>query len=151
MSDIKDLREGGIVAGILIVIFLLLFSLSFPVSAEKKEGLAVAIQNVFDSENDDNLKVGEFIPINSPLQTSLSVYTVLGQQEDMYACIIRITGICGPVPVVFIYSALQGAKYFGIAGEFNKVTDYDLAGISYTQINYWSKKIPTIIEGSLNE
>jgi hypothetical protein len=151
VNNIKELRDIGVLSGILVAIFIFLFCVFLPVRTEKKVGLAIDIQNVLDLNTENILKVAEPLLINSPIQTSLSVYALSGTTDKIYACIIRITGVCGPVPVVFLYSHDQGAKYVGIAGTPVVFDNYASAGISFTQIQYWSKKIVKIIQENLNE
>jgi len=151
MNNVKELRDFGILSGILVAVFIVIFCVNIPVRTEKKVGLATDIQNVLDLNTENILKVAEPVLINSPIQTSVSVYALSGAKDKMYACIMRITGMCGPVPVVFLYSPLQGVKYVGIAGIPAVYDSYASAGISFMQIQYWREKISKIIEENLNE
>lgn len=152
MDEIKEFGQTGILAGILIGIFMLLFLISIPVRNEREKGLACDIQNVLNVNPDNILKIKDYLLITSPAQTSLAVFSLSGStHEDLYACIIRITGICGPVPVIFLYSESRGATYEGIAGKSIPFDSYSSAGVSYTQIEYWGNKLTNIIKEALVE
>lgn len=162
MKNNKEIRNVGILTGALIVIFIVLFCINLPAIKVNRLGLASDIQNVLDLNSENNFTVNKPMLVKSPLQSTLAIYKLVKSENALdknilsiddlsYACIIRITGICGPTPVIYVYSKTFGAKFIGIAGTNIQNQDYKANGLSYTQIQYWGEKISNIIEETANE
>lgn len=145
----EDLKDIGIFASIATVLFLLLFFVNMPVQNTKDVALGKHIQYVLNEVKKNTYTVEEPLLINTSFQNSAAVYRLKGNSSiESYASILRITGICGPVPAVFIYTVNVGAEFVGIAGLHNKMLTSKECGISDIQISYWLEHVNGLFSSS---
>lgn len=151
--DKEELKNIGIFAGIAIVLFLILFFVNIPVQKLKNAGLAKQIQYVLNVVEGDKYTVSEPVLINSSLQNIATAYRLEVNPSNAvltggttYACILRITGISGPVPAVYIYNTDSGSDFIGIAGLYEAMMEKDKCGITNVQISYWAELINELFE-----
>ncbi|MFI3257185.1 MAG: hypothetical protein R3Y36_02680, partial [Spirochaetales bacterium] len=58
---------------------------------------------------------------------------------------LRIMGIGGPVPAVFMYTENAGAEFINFTGFYDTLKD-EHVGITDTQLAYWAKRITETCE-----
>ncbi len=146
----KQLVKFGIFSLILTacMAFLILFSLMARNSWQ--QGLRVQVQNCFESQG-KKVSVYEGDKIRSVFSVSAASFKVEGLEKDCHAVIIRITTIYGPV----------AALYTCTDDEFHEVQFVDFLKLSpkvsqavknlsvNSQIAYWEKAIPKIVQSGL--
>lgn len=143
-NDILNLKIG---IPTIVILFLLLFFMNIPVKHVKNAKLAQHIQEVLDKSDIAGYTVGEPVIVTSTLQTMVQAYRLHTQSEsdDNYAFILRIMGIGGPVPAVFMYTENAGAEFINFTGFYDTLKD-EHVGITDTQLAYWAKRITETCE-----
>lgn len=142
MNDkIRSTTKKYLLVVSLIVLFLgILVFLTLFIQKQYDLNMMKITQNVITKEY-PNYTISEKMHIDSPISYSSMFFKLNNNeatQQENYAVIIRITGLCGPQPVVFI--CIEGkTEYVGIAGiDTNKdyrIFDY---GITESMIKYYS-------------
>ena len=81
------------------------------------------------------------------LTVSVSVYEAFSgnAENEMYALIVRVPTLYGPVPAVYIYSNKNGAEFIGFSHIAGKTNFHIKENSENSQIEYWKNKIPAII------
>ena len=146
----KDRLKIGATAAAFLAFFGILCAIHIPVKKSTAKAFAQNIQNVLDQNGLADYRVQEQLLLKNPGQVSLSVFKLAGTKASApsYACLMRITGICGPVPVVFVYEYAD-VRYVGIAGFKDTIYTKENCGISDIQIAYWSSRIRFVMEDML--
>lgn len=141
---------------LILVLFFLLFGLTFFTRSSWQNGLKAEVEKRIESTFPNQYTVGSFVKINSPLATSGASYALVekaesnNQPDEVYAVIIRVTGLYGPIPLVFIYNATnKTGNYCGYAGFDDEIQDMNKYGISSVLINYWINRLPEIIPSNM--
>lgn len=145
MDDFKELKEISIFAGIITGLFLILVLFNLLTIGVSEKHLRNQIQSVLDKSETEKYVVGEAISLDNQLEYNLRAYTVKTKSnKQVIACLVKITGLCGPVPVVYTYSNDKGVVFQGVISLTKKnVTDFQ-SGISLSQSEYWKKIIEEI-------
>lgn len=154
MSEITNKKFFTNYAFFLLILVIVFGILIYPVLASKKSwatNLGNSVQKVLDEYQEGNYKVTAPVEITKPVATSCAGYNVNDAKNNrtVYAIIIRVTTLYGPLPGVFIYDPAAVSDKVIFAGYSN------LHGRVNTQLStnfpdkrreYWQKKIPEIFD-----
>lgn len=146
----KLLIKYGILTGIIAVIFGLLVLFCLISRGSWKRGLSAQVNSVLERCGEE-YRTFEWIPSDNGFSDSASFYSLSageqGREKDMYAVIIRVTTIYGPLPAVFVYNAKSDSSSFaGFADLEGPVADKMTAIAEPSVIEFWKKRIPSIAQ-----
>lgn len=144
----KFFRNYAFFMLILLVIFGIL--LYFVLVARKSwtKNLAITVQTVLDEEENGRWKVGDNIPINSPLTVNCAAYEITDSMDKApkIAVIIRIMNYYGPIPAVYILNEdTRETQFIAYSSLHGKIRNQFLNNKSDKRREYWQEKIPDII------
>ena len=141
------LIKCGIFCGILAGFFAVLILFTLLGRNSWKNGLKKETAQVLEDNAIENIQLGNWIKIKTALTVSVSVYEAFSEdtENEMYAVIIRVPTLYGPVPAVYIYSSKNGAKFVGFSHIAGKTNSRIKMNAENSQIEYWKNKIPAII------
>ncbi len=127
-----------------IIVFILITIATFFLTATLNEktnaSFALEIQMLLDEYEENKYTVLDPVVLLQTPSTNGSYFSVMTNQNiQMYASIIRIMGIGGPVSAVFLYDS-STTNYIGLAGLKDIISD-TRHGISDSQISYWENKM----------
>ncbi len=129
---------------LLFVIFLFLILLSVLVIFMKpmrNSKLSSTIQYVLEQKEESRYQIGNAINIQLPIATSTYFFEltdVKNRSEENFVLITKITGMNGPVVVVFIGNE-NSLDVAGIAGIQDSQVNPLEYGITDTMIHHWKK------------
>lgn len=129
---------------LLLVIFLFLILLSVLIiftKPIKETRLATNIQFVLNQKEAERYKVENMINLKIPVAVSTSFFELTdtkNRSQENYALITRITGINGPMAVVFIGND-NSMDFAGIAGISESQANPLEYGITQTMIHHWKQ------------
>lgn len=116
------------------------------------DGLAKQVQTVINDSRPASYTVDTPVKINSLFSTSGAAYSLKAVKDGIktpaYGIILRIPTLYGPQPGVFLYTENEETVFLGFAIPEGKVTENLSHFSTDARINYWCKKIPSIIAGS---
>ncbi|MBR4385071.1 MAG: hypothetical protein IKP51_00960 [Treponema sp.] len=148
----KQLVKFGIFSLILTacMAFLILFSLMARNSWQ--QGLRVQVQNCFESQG-KKVSVHEGDKIRSVFSVSAASFKVEGLEKDCHAVIIRITTIYGPVAALYTctddeFHEVQFVDFLKLSPKVSQAVKNSSVN---SQIAYWEKAIPKIVQSGLEE
>lgn len=127
---------------LLLVIFLFLILLAILIvftKSMKEEKLSKTIQYVLEQKEEGRYQIGIPINIQLPITVSSSFFEltdVKNRGQDNFVLITRITGLNGPIAVVFIGNT-DSIEFTGIAGITNSQLNPLAFGITDTMIHHW--------------
>lgn len=150
-NNSKELfRIYGIFIGILILFFMILIGMVKLSHNSWKNGLKDTVYVVLEESNPDKWIVGNFLEQKTSFTTSSAIFELHNKEkaDRYYAVIIRVTSLYGFVPAVFIYNKNSGVEFVGFAGVHGRIKKLMEYKSSTKRINYWSSRIPEIIEKS---
>ncbi|WP_428771545.1 hypothetical protein V1L52_05820 [Treponema sp. HNW] len=138
----KEVYKTGIcIMGCLFIAFLLIL-LYLPAEKYKAKKIAEEINTFLDKNGKSGYKVGEAFVIKSPIQSGVLIFKLAdasGKPAGL-VCLVRITGICGPVPALFICDKQKNIEFAGSFFEDGRLTDM--------QIAYWITHLRTLTENT---
>ncbi len=147
----SDVRKVQLSITSIILLIVIVCLINIPVVEFKDRGLGNEIQQVLDDFEPNTYAVGEPIFLTSSLEALGNFYALSTNSSNasnkQYVSIIRIMGISGPFPAVFIYDTANGARFFGIAGLRN-LSNNQVHGITEMQSAYWEEVIEKAFEES---
>lgn len=114
----------------------------------KTKRLSAEVQRVLRQSGNVSSVAGSVL-LKTPAQTSSLVFSLVNKngQKAGYACLVRITGVCGPVPVVFVCDEQKNISFAGIAG-LADVFSKELYGLTDTQLFYWTSRIALFMKAA---
>lgn len=147
MDDFKELKEISIFAGIITGLFLILILFNFLTNGISEKHLRNQIQSVLDKSEPEKYLVEEAISLDSQLEYNIRAYNVnTNNNKKVVACLVKITGLCGPVSVVYTYSSDMGAVLEGVISLTKINVPSFQSGVSLSQSEYWKKIIEEIFQ-----
>ena len=143
----NTLYKQAACAGVFLLFACILVLIYIPIEKYKTNIIAREIQRILSAQTGSTYTVGSAVLLKTPAQTGTCIFEVSNAAgKTGYACLVRITGICGPVPAVFICSGQNGVEFAGIAGIKDRLPTRESGGITDVQIAYWSAHIRRITE-----
>src|SRR5574344_513710 len=116
------------------------------------EELAKQVQTIIDKSKPSSYTVDKPLQIDSLFSTSAAAYSLKaaknGVKTPAYGIILRIPTLYGPQPGVFLYTENEETVFLGFSIPEGKVTENLSQYSTDARINYWCKKIPSIIAGA---
>ena len=114
----------------------------------KTKRLSTEVQRVLRQSGSTASVIGNVL-LKTPAQISSLVFSLADKngQKAGYACLVRITGSCGPVPAVFVYDEQKNISFAGIAG-LADVFSKELYGLTDTQLFYWTSRIALFMKAA---
>ena len=150
----KHFISYGILTGILAAMMMILLLFTIISRKSWRNGLREEVIQVLEQE-ESSYKVGDWVKLSNPFTTSSGVYKISEKGNSnkwLYAIIIRITTLYGPAGAVYVYDLKSDkAVFMGFADIKSDVVKQLTENSRYSQINYWQKRIPSILKGSLGE
>lgn len=149
------LIKCGIFCGILAGFFAVLVLFTLLGRNSWKNGLKKETSQVLKDNGIENIQLGNWVKIKTALTVSVSVYEAISEntentENEMYAVIIRVPTLYGPVPAVYIYSDKNGAQFIGFSHIAGKTNSHIKASSENSQIEYWKNKIPVILNSKFS-
>lgn len=146
------LIKCGIFCGILAGFFAVLVLFTLLGRNSWKNGLKKETSQVLKDNGIENIQLGNWVNIKTALTVSVSVYEAISEntENEMYAVIIRVPTLYGPVPAVYIYSDKNGAQFIGFSHIAGKTNSHIKASSENSQIEYWKNKIPVILNSKFS-
>ena len=114
----------------------------------KTKKLSEEVQRVL-RQNGSTASISGSVLLKTPAQTSSLVFSLVNKngQRAGYACLVRITGVCGPVLAVFVCDEQKNIAFAGIAG-LTDVFSKELYGLTDMQLFYWTSRIALFMEAA---
>lgn len=114
----------------------------------KTKRLSAEVQRVLRQSGNVSSVAGPVL-LKTPAQTSSLVFSLVNKngQKAGYACLVRITGACGPVPAVFVCDEQKNISFAGIAG-LPDIFSKELYGLTDMQLFYWTLRITRFMEAA---
>ncbi|MGI5172084.1 hypothetical protein H0R92_00585 [Treponema sp. OMZ 840] len=111
----------------------------------KTKKLGDEIQKLLTSQGYPDF-VADHLILKTPAQTSTVMFALKNKsgKKSGFVCLIRITGICGPVPAVFVCDADKNIGFVGIPGE--GMLTKEVCALTDMQVSYWTSRISTFAE-----
>ncbi len=135
----------------IIVLVILTFFISIPLKTKTDIVMSQKIQSVLENYSEDTYTLSQPIILQNTISTIGSFYSVNTRfNETLYAGIIRIMGIAGPVPAVFLYED-DLAHFIGIVDLDSDNSDTSIQGITNNQRTYWENIITEAIVKYISE
>jgi hypothetical protein len=148
----KQLVKFGIFSLILVacLAFLILFSLM--ARSSWQQGLKEQVYQYFESQG-KKVSVHEGDKIRSVFSTSAASFKVEGLEKDCHAVIIRITTLYGPVAALYTctddeFHEVQFVDFLKLSPKISQAVKNSSVN---SQIAYWEKSIPKIVQSGLAE
>lgn len=144
--DINRTRliKFGILIGTVLVLLGLLFLFTFLSRSSWSSGLSSEIGKVL-SDNGIECTVGKMDDVRSGVSANLVSFSLDG--DPRHAVMVRIPTLYGPIPGVFIYSSeTSSARFIGFYGVKGMAEDAILSAARESQVSYWERKIPKVME-----
>ena len=140
--------------GILVVITAILVSFTLLSRKTWQSGLKEQVAQVLQqSKKDTSYTIDDGIDIKTAFSTIGIVFTVKekGSKTSEYAVLLRVATLYGPLPALFLYTPENEVKFVTFI-TFGGKAEQQIENISkYSQIAYWSKKVPSIVETGLDK
>lgn len=136
----KDVYKTVICIMACLFIAFLLILLYLPAEKYKTKKIAEEINTFLDKNGKGSYKAGERLIIKSPVQSGVLIFKLAdasGKPAGLI-CLVRITGICGPVPALFICDVQKNIEFAGAFFEDGFLTDM--------QIAYWITQLRVLTE-----
>ncbi|MBO4387641.1 MAG: hypothetical protein J5817_11600 [Treponema sp.] len=148
----KQLVKFGIFSLILVacLAFLILFSLM--ARSSWQQGLKEQVYQYFESQG-KKVSVHEGDKIRSVFSTSAASFKVEGLEKECHAVIIRITTLYGPVAALYTctddeFHEVQFVDFLKLSPKISQAVKNSSVN---SQIAYWEKSIPKIVQSGLAE
>jgi hypothetical protein len=152
-AQVVCVKKYGYFAAILIVFMGLLILFSLLSNRKWQNGLRSQIESVLQESTNEKYVVGPYVYVKTPFVTSAAVYQLNAKQKktNQYVVILRVTTMYGPLPAVFIYTSGKEAEFVDFI-YFDAKSNQQIADSSHNaQIDYWCKRIPSIIQTGVQE
>lgn len=136
----KEIYKAGIcVIGCLFIAFLLIL-IYLPAEKYKTKKIAEEINLILDKSGKKAYKAAEPVILKSPIQSGVIVFKAEDDtgKDAGFVFFVRVTGLCGPVPAVFMCNMQNDIDFLGTAFEGSCLTDM--------QIAYWISHLRTLRE-----
>ncbi len=140
-SDKKKIQYSLIVFTLIVV---LVFFLTIPLKQKTDDSFIIQVQTILDMYAEQTYTVESPVTVQSTLSTTAHFYSVKTRNNTThYACIMRIMGLSGPVPTVFLFENNKATMigYPGFGDNELKANH----GLSNNQIAYWEKSITDVL------
>ncbi len=149
----KLLKDYCIFIGFIVFFFCILLLLSLFSYKKWSNGLKNHVEEVLGRTSPGSYIVGDNIKIHSLFSVSAACYKVLPAREEnnikvgnVYAVIMRVTTIYGPLPAVFIYDDVNGTSFKGFSCLDEELEKHFEETLRNSQLQYWEKQIPKMLE-----
>ena len=141
MLEINNIKakSTAILLSVIFIFLILLSVLIIFIRPIKETKLAANIQNVLDQKEEKRYQVGKTIDLQLPIAVSTSFFELtdsMNKGQENFALITRITGINGPMAVVFVGND-NSIEFSGIAGIANTQANPLEYGLTSTMIHHW--------------
>ena len=150
----KHFASYGILTGILAAMIVILLTFTLISRKSWRNGLREEVSQVLE-KTDSSYTVGEWVKLNTPFTTTASVYKITesgNSSKWLYGIIIRITTMYGPLGAVYVYDLkADTTKFIGFADTASDIAAQIEHNSRFSQIKYWSERIPLILKGSLGD
>ncbi|MBQ9494257.1 MAG: hypothetical protein IJR50_01290 [Treponema sp.] len=138
-------REYGICVGcMLAACALLVVTIVFSRNSQRAS-LKADVVAVLEEKVPDVWEVGEYVPLDSPIELSASCFAASTAAESGYVLIMRIETLYGPFPAVFTYTEREGTQFVGIATLHGRIATLMENGSQSKQLQYWKARVPLLI------
>ncbi len=135
----SDVKKVQLSITCIVLLTVLIFLINIPVDKYKDKGLKSDIEQFLRTVDLDYYTIEEAIYLNSTLEALGNYYRLQNNQTienvNTYICVIRIMGLSGPVPAVYIFDKMNGARFIGSAGV--ATSQENEHGLSKIQISHW--------------
>ncbi len=130
-----------------ITVFLLITIAAFFITTFIRDNtntvLSQHIQVCLDAYDEGQYTVTEPLTITNTLSTMGNFYSVVTNQNiTMQTCIVRIMGIAGPVPAVFLHNN-GSTNFIGVSGLTTMIYE-NQHGLTANQLSYWENTITQV-------
>lgn len=155
MNDKKLLIHESCIVGIFAVVLASsLFFAAWGANIAWQKNIKKWVSQSIEENFGSSYKIGDFVTINSPIATSSAVYSlektgIRDPNEELYAVVVRCTGMSGAVPLLYIVE--NGKSFFaGVAGNKSIKSQRDIdelikIGINQEHISFWEKRSTLIV------
>ena len=144
----KQLVQYGITACVFFILFLVLMCSVLISRKSWRNGLKAQLVSVYSEDSD--CEVGDYEPVDTPFSVSCASYTLTKKNDNSvyHAVIIRVQTMFGPVPAVYTYrEGDESADFVSFVTLNKRIESTVINNARYSQIAYWSRRIPSIIAG----
>ena len=133
-------KVGSCIMGCLFTAFLLIL-IYVPLEKYKTKKIAQEINLMLDKSGKKGYKAADVVILKSPIQSGVIVFTLKDKfgKDAGFVFLVRITGVCGPVPAVFMCDMQNNTDFVGTFFEGGCLTDM--------QIAYWISRLGILTEG----
>lgn len=133
-------KAGSCIMGCLFTAFLLIL-IYVPLEKYKTKKIAQEINLMLDKSGKKGYKAVDVVILKSPIQSGVIVFTLKDKfgKDAGFVFLVRITGVCGPVPAVFMCDMQNNTDFVGTFFEGGCLTDM--------QIAYWISRLGILTEG----
>lgn len=150
----SQLKTAGITFGIMVVTLALLTCFTLLAHNSWKNGLRNIVAKTLSEQTGTVYTVSSALDLNSTLETECAVFTITprGFTDDgsHFAAIVRVTTLYGPLAAVYTYNAGAASAEFLTYAELHSKTKYQITEATQnTVLDYWSQKIPGIINAAM--
>lgn len=142
----------GILSGIIVVLFGLLFLFVFLGSGSWKKGMSTVIQNALD-KNSIGLTVFDMDSIQSGSNSTVVSFSLTenGKLSPKHGVAVRMSTLYGSLPIVYLFDARTQTATFLDALDIDGVAKKSIvASLKQSQIYHWEKRIPKIMRTARN-
>lgn len=134
-------KRTAILLSVIFLFLILLSVLIIFIKPIKETRLATNIQYILNQKEADRYQVGNPINVQLPVSVSTSFFELTDYQnrsQENFVLITRITGMNGPMVVVFIGND-NSMEFAGIAGITNTQANPLEYGLTDTMIHHWKQ------------
>lgn len=152
MKNDKTYKTFFINYGILVAILVVLFGiLLYPTKVAQKswqKNLKQNVEFVLDEYEPNSWTVSSPIKINNPFTLNAACYEARNRKngETYRVLIIRIQSFYGPLPAVFTINKNEEIEFIGYSSLHGRISNQLNSNKANKRINYWKKKIPSILQ-----
>ncbi|MDR1748220.1 MAG: hypothetical protein LBR47_04095 [Spirochaetaceae bacterium] len=152
-NEMKELlKRIGIFFGSMMLVFAFLFGGNLLVRNTWRQELSENIGTVFDAAFSGQWRIGEYVPLSTPMSVSSAVFRVYSGssgESGGYAAVIRVTGVSGPVAAVYQVTGDGEVRYIGVAGVSDPLKHPRWFGLTDSVISVWGGRIGKLLEGAV--
>lgn len=148
ITNKKFFRNYAFFVLILLVIFAILTYASILSRKSWTNNLSKSVQKVLNEYQENVWTVEDGITIEKPIGVNCAAYNIKNNTDNSkaQAIIMRVTTFYGPLPAVFIYTQDKQAVFAGWSSLHGRIRLESQSSSSDKRLEYWSSKIPEILD-----
>ena len=136
----KEIYKAGMCIMACLFTAFLLILIYVPTEKYKAKKIAEEINLFLDKNGKKGYKAADAVILKSPVQSGVIVFTLKDkfEKDAGFVFFVRITGVCGPVPAVFVCDMQNNTDFLG--------TFFDDSCLTDMQIAYWISRLDILSE-----